>query len=129
MAGGHAGISVEELPGTVVIFRELNVVNSLVVFTVIVKDVESFFVEILGDFGVFVEHVSKVCFLKIGVQGSVSKSGIEEEPGEDGQKLETESNISKHVEGKGNSWKGVDLEGIIDSMSSFPPLIQTWEVS
>jgi hypothetical protein len=129
MSSSHTGISVKESPSTVVIFREFLIIDGLVILAVIVKNVDSLFSEVFTDFRVFVKHISEISFLEIRVKGSVSESGIEQEPWEDGQELEAESNIGKHVKSEGNGRKSVKLEVIIHSMSSFPPHIQTWEVS
>jgi hypothetical protein len=104
---GQTGVGVEEFPGSVVIFGELDVVDFSVEFTVIVDDMHGFFGEKLGEFGVLVQHISQIGFLEIGVQSSVSKSGVEQEPRQDTEELETEGNIREHVEGKGETGKDV----------------------
>lgn len=97
---GQTGVGVEEFPGRVVIFGELDVVDFSVEFAVVVDDMHGFFGEELGEFGILVQHISQIGFLKIGVQSSVSKSGVEQEPRQDTEELETEGNVREHVEGK-----------------------------
>lgn len=104
---GQTGVGVEEFPGSVVIFGEFNVVDFFVEFTVVVNDMHGFFSEKLGKFGVLVQHISQIGFLEIGVQSSVSKSGVEQEPGQDTEELEAEGDIREHVEGKGETGEDV----------------------
>ena len=126
---GQTGISVEELPRSVVIFGELDVVDFSIEFAVIIDDMHGFFSEKLGEFGVLVQHISQISFLEIGVQSLISESGVEEEPRQDTEELETESDIREHVETEGETGEDIDLEGIIQSVSSVPPLAQTREDS
>lgn len=128
-SSGHASIGVEELPGGIVVFREFDVIDFSIVFTVIIDDVNGFFVEQFSDLRVLVDHISQVGFLDIRVKGSVSESGVENEPRKDRDELETEGNVGEHVEGQRNTWEGIELEVIIESVSSLPPSAQTWEPS
>ena len=105
--GGQTSIGVEELPAGVVIFGELDVVDFSVEFAVIVDNMHGFFGEELGEFGVLVQHISQIGFLEIGVQSSVSKSGVEQEPRQDTEELEAEGNVREHVEGKGETGEDV----------------------
>lgn len=104
---GQTGVGVEEFPGRVVVFGEFNVVDFFVEFTVVVDDMHGFFSEKLGKFGVLVQHISQIGFLEIGVQSSVSKSGVEQEPRQDREELEAEGDIREHVEGKGETGEDV----------------------
>jgi hypothetical protein len=103
----QTGVGVEEFPGRVVIFGELDVVDFSVEFAVVIDDMHGFFGEELGKFGVLVQHISQIGFLEIGVQSSVSKSGVEQEPRQDTEELETEGNVREHVEGKGETGEDV----------------------
>jgi len=127
--GGQTSIGVEELPAGVVIFGELDVVDFSVEFAVVVNDMHGFFSEKFGEFGVLVQHISQISFLEIGVQSLISESGVEEEPRQDTEELETEGDVREHVEAEGETGENVELEGIVHSVSSFPPLVQTREDS
>jgi len=126
VTSSQAGIGIEELPRAVIVFRELFVVDGFIEFTVVVQNVDGFFTEKLADFSVLPQHISKIGFFEIRVKSLVSDSSVPEEPRQDGEELETEGDIREHVERSGKPGKEVELEGVVQSVSSLPPLIQTW---
>jgi hypothetical protein len=127
--GSQTSISVEELPGRVVIFGELDVVDIFIEFAVVVDDMHGFFSKEFGEFGVLVQHISQISFLEIGVQSLISESSVEKEPRQDTEECKTKSDVREHVETEGETREEVELEGIIQSVSSVPPLVQTREDS
>jgi len=98
VTAAHTSVRVEEFPDFVVVFGELFVVNVSVIFELVVQNVDGFFLEELSNFGVVVDHFSQVSFLHVRVKGSVSESGIEDTEGEEGQDLETQSEMPELVE-------------------------------
>lgn len=99
VAFSHAGISVEEAPCSVLVFWEfLGIWEAWDVLAVIVKDVDGLLLEQFGDFLVLVDHVSQVSLLEVGVEGSVSESGVTKEPRHQSEDLETEGDVPALVE-------------------------------
>lgn len=129
VASGHAGVGVEESPGFVVVFGELFSIDGGVIFTVVVQDVDGLLVEEFGDFLVFVDHISQVSFLEVGVVGSVSDTDVQQSQGQEGEDLESESNVGELVEENGGTRQDVDTEVIVDSVSSVPPGLKSREPS
>jgi len=129
VSSAHTSVRVEEVPDSVVVFRELFSVDVFVIFKIVVQDVDGLFIEKLSNFGVVIHHISQISFLHVGVVSSVSKSGVEQTNGENGQNLETESQMPELIEEEGSGREDVNLEVIIASMSSVPPGIQAWQNS
>lgn len=129
VASGHGSVGVEESPDFVVVFGELFSINVGVIFTVVVQDVDGFFVEEFGDFLVFVDHISQIGFLEVRVIGSVSDTDIQQSEGQEGEDLESESDVGNLVESQSSTGQDIDTEVIVDSMSSIPPGLESWEPS
>lgn len=87
-----SGVGVEELPDLVLVFRELSSIKVTgEVFEIVIKNVDGFFREVLGDFGILVDHISQVGFLEIRVKSLISNSGVGEEQGESSHNFESSS--------------------------------------
>lgn len=94
-----SSIGVEELPGLVLVFRELfRAKITRKIFKFVVKNVDGFFVEVFSDFRILVDHISQVGFLEVRVKSLISNSGVSKEQGESCHDFETKSEISKLVE-------------------------------
>jgi len=81
------------------VFREFRCVKiSREIFEIVIKNVHSFIIEILSDFFVLVEHISKIGFFEIRVKSLVSDSSVGEQERESGHDLESCCEISELVE-------------------------------
>ena len=78
-------IVVEEAEELVLELRELLLTGEAsIIFEVGVQEMDSFRLEQCAQLGILVDDISEVDFIQIGVEGTVSESGPEEHPGEDG---------------------------------------------
>lgn len=92
-------VGVEELPGLVLVFRELfRIEVTRKIFKFVIKNVDGFFIEVFSDFRVLVEHISQVGFLEVRVKSLISNSGVSKEQGESSHDFETKSEVSELVE-------------------------------
>ena len=73
----------------------------LIIFHVIVHQVDGFGFEKLSDFRVVMDNISQMELVEAGVGGLVPNSGPEEHPGQDGEPLEAEGQIPELVEEDG----------------------------
>ena len=92
-------IVVEETEELVLELRELLLTGEAsIIFEVVVQEMDSFRLEQCAQLGILVDDISEVDFIQIGVEGTVSESGPEEHPGEDGEPLEAEGEVPELVE-------------------------------
>lgn len=92
-------IVVEEAEELVLELRELLLTGEAsIIFEVVVQEIDSFRLEQCAQLGILVDDISEVDFIQIGVEGTVSESGPEEHPGEDGEPLEAEGEVPELVE-------------------------------
>lgn len=92
-------IVVEEAEELVLELRELLLTGEAsIIFEVVVQEMDSFRLEQCAQLGILVDDISEVDFIQIGVEGTVSESGPEEHPGEDGEPLEAEGEVPELVE-------------------------------
>ena len=74
--------------------------ESLVIFNIVVEEMDGFRLEEGSNFGVLMDDITKVDFIDFRVNCFVSNSGPEEHHWEDGQSLEAESQIPELEEEK-----------------------------
>ena len=99
---GHVGVVVEEAEELVLELWEFLLIGEAgVVLEVVVEKVNGLRLEKGTQLGIVVDDIPEMHLIDVGIEGSVSDSGPEEHPGQDGESLEAEGKIPKLVEEEG----------------------------
>lgn len=87
-------------------------------FHIVIEKVDRLGFEKLTNLFVFMDDISEVDFIDFGVDCFISDSGPEEHPGEDGESLESESEVPELVEEERERWQDEHLERILISFAT-----------